>query len=175
MERKAAKLFLGWTEDKEKVYAEIHLEPMYQSHQTEPYVRESITHEPIPRDAICISVTHNVTDQFGQDISFGCGTEDFMEVVRPAKGLTLGDIHNLAKLAEYWHLNSMRAGCAHQTVVYEKDRYGRMTPSLDKTPRCSETGYSYGRAWLGEIAPPNVIAKFEGYIAKGKPIPTHNF
>jgi hypothetical protein len=48
-----------------------------------------------------------------------------------------------------WHLNDVKAGCAHQTVVWEDSDYGRR-PSLDLTEPCPESGYRYGSAWLTE-------------------------
>ena len=55
----------------------------------------------------------------------------------------------LAALWRDWHLNDMRAGCAHQTIVREDGPYGSR-PSLTLTKPCPETGYRYGSAWLVE-------------------------
>lgn len=65
----------------------------------------------------------------------------------------------LLAIADRWHLNTMRAGCAHQQVVMERGPYGRERPSLDRTPPCPITGYRYGHAWLVEIPPDDVLAE----------------
>lgn len=65
----------------------------------------------------------------------------------------------ILELADRWHLNTMRAGCAHQGIVYETDRYGREVPSLSLTPPCPLTGYEYGHAWLVEVPPAEVLAE----------------
>jgi len=64
----------------------------------------------------------------------------------------------IVELADRWHLNTMRAGCAHQAVVWEDSPYGRR-PSLELTEPCPVTGYRYGHAWLVEIPPTDVRAE----------------
>lgn len=55
----------------------------------------------------------------------------------------------LCDLWERWHLNDMRAGCAHQTPAYlPGGGY-----DLDAVPPCPETGYRFGHAWLLEPIP----------------------
>jgi hypothetical protein len=175
MKGKAARLYLGRTEEDDRVYAEIQLNPMYQSHQraSKTYRKESVNHKIVPFDAVSISVTH---ERYGREVSFGASTDGFLDVVKPAKGLTLEEIKRLAELGNRWHLNGMRAGCAHQTVVWENhEQYGYRQPSHSKTLPCPITGYKYGHAWLSELAPVKVMAEFEAFMAKGKPIPAHNF
>lgn len=57
-------------------------------------------------------------------------------------------VAELIAIGNEWHLNGVVAGCAHQTVEYETDRYGRRVPSLSLTKPCPATGYQYGHAWL---------------------------
>lgn len=47
-----------------------------------------------------------------------------------------------------WHLNDMRAGCAHQ----------RASGVTRIGSKCTECGYSYGSAWLHEELPKEIIA-----------------
>jgi hypothetical protein len=70
-----------------------------------------------------------------------------------------------------WHLNTMRAGCAHQTVVWEDSRYG-VRPSLERTPVCPVSGYRYGSAWLVEVLPDTVLVKCRefGWVVPAKAV-----
>jgi hypothetical protein len=65
-----------------------------------------------------------------------------------APGFDADKAARLAGLWQRWHLNDVRAGCAHQAVVWEDGR-----PSLDLTLPCPVTGYRYGSAWLTEELP----------------------
>lgn len=69
----------------------------------------------------------------------------------------------IATLGERWHLNTMRAGCAHQTVVWEDTPYHR--PSLERTKPCPETGYRYGSSWLVELVPAEVVTRLRELFA----------
>lgn len=71
----------------------------------------------------------------------------------------------ILELADRWHLNTMKAGCAHQTVVWENSEYGRR-PSLELTKPCPETGYRYGSAWLVEVPPAEVIEELRALVTQ---------
>jgi len=75
-----------------------------------------------------------------------------MNPAKLAEGWTSEDVAALHNVWQRWHLNTMRAACAHQEVVYEDD-HGQQRPSLDKTPPCPRTGYRYGHAWLTDPLP----------------------
>ena len=72
-------------------------------------------------------------------------------------------VRKLIELHEHCHLNSMKAGCAHQEVVYEESPYGRR-PSLELTEPCPVTGYKYGRAWLLEPLPADFVPTLLGLL-----------
>lgn len=56
----------------------------------------------------------------------------------------------LCRLWKRWHLNDMRAGCAHQG----QPRYTATgSADLDSVEPCPKTGYRYGSAWLVEVIP----------------------
>lgn len=57
----------------------------------------------------------------------------------------------LASIWQRWHLNGMRAACAHQTPAL------RGSDGYDADP-CPETGYRYGHAWLHEPLPDEVVS-----------------
>jgi hypothetical protein len=89
---------------------------------------------------------------------------------RYEQGWNAGRVAALAEL-ERWHLNAMKAGCAHQTVVWEDSRYGRR-PSLELTPVCQVrtpyrpvNGYRYGHAWLVELLPKGFLDTVRGLFA----------
>lgn len=85
----------------------------------------------------------------GVDIDFGGQCIDMLrEVTKPAKGWTVADLGELADLWEHWHLNGMRAACAHQ------DRDAGMG-----SPDCPVSGYRWGHARLVEPLPDDVADK----------------
>lgn len=73
------------------------------------------------------------------------------------EGWTPGRVRQVDTYGARWHLNGMKAGCAHQSVVWEDSKYGRR-PDLERTAPCPETGYRYGSAWLSEPLPAEVLA-----------------
>lgn len=92
--------------------------------------------------------------------SLGASRDPFRDVITPAPGWDLDELEILADLGDRWHLNAMKAGCRHQTVVWEEGRYGQRQPSLHLTEPCPVTGYRYGTAWLCEPLPPHILDYF---------------
>ena len=77
------------------------------------------------------------------------------------------DVRSLRTIWERWHLNGMNAACAHMTddvLVYEPDGYGGQRISCSGTV-CPETGYTYGKAWLVEPLPDEVITEVRRLLA----------
>lgn len=72
---------------------------------------------------------------------------DLADVVATAP-FTAADVARLAEVWKLWHLNDMRAGCAHQR------RSGRRYEIGEACPVCD---YRYGSAWLHEDVPADVI------------------
>jgi len=70
----------------------------------------------------------------------------------------------LLELWEDWHLNDLQAGCAHQEIVYEVDKYSREVPSLELTKPCPLTGYEYGRSWLVKPLTDEVYREIEALL-----------
>lgn len=102
------------------------------------------------------------------------------EITEPAPGWTLAEIAELATIWDRWHLNTMRAACAHMP----DDAHA----SWDRGERVECTagsGYTYGRAWLTEPLPDDVAERVaylmrdrsddayraRGYDAAGKKYP----
>jgi hypothetical protein len=79
----------------------------------------------------------------------GCG-QIRLDESRPARGWHAEDVSRLRQVWERWHLNDMRAGCAHQREAnWNNARIGEP---------CQECGYRYGTQWLFEEVPPLVVA-----------------
>lgn len=82
--------------------------------------------------------------------------------------LSLFQLRWLRQVWQRSHLNGMNAGCAHQTVEYETDRYGRRVPSLTDTDPCPVTGYQYGTAWLVKELPAALITELVETLKLGR-------
>jgi hypothetical protein len=117
--------------------------------------RQTIEHEPVPDTYIELSMTYEEVNHRGEFESGGAGWD--WDVDSPAPGWTPEQIAELAAIGKRWHLNGLKAGCAHQRVEYETDPYGGRRPSLTETKPCPHTDYRYGSAWLVELLPQDVI------------------
>ena len=71
------------------------------------------------------------------------------EIVRAFPGSK--KVRRLVEIWQRWHLNDMRAGCAHQRAA------GWSSEDCGKP--CSWCGYRYGTAWLREEIPADVVAE----------------
>jgi hypothetical protein len=108
----------------------------------------------------------------------GQARDALAEVVEPAPGWTLEEIAELGAIWDRWHLNTMRAACAHMPA----DAHARW----DRRERVeceAGSGYLYGTAWLTEEMPAEVVERVRhlmrdrsadlyrsrGYDAAGKP------
>lgn len=117
-----------------------------------------------PLDFALTTAVWNLSRSNPDIVSGGATTEPLREMVAFAPGFDADKARELADLGDRWHLNGMRAGCAHQTPVIAPDNYGREVPSLDLTPACPETGYKYGHAWLLETLPDDFMETLKRLI-----------
>jgi len=133
-----------------------------------------------------------------QEVGGGQNRDDLAAVLVPADGWTMEAIAGLRNVWERWHLNGMRAGCAHQRAAGWADRpidpakptnaygfhfHGQRSASWNmlawvtrkEHPKgllsepCPECGYRYGSAWLHEELPPEVLAAVSAFIESGDP------
>lgn len=110
----------------------------------------------------------------------------------PAEGWDHAKISRLFDLWDRWHLNGMRAGCAHQkaegwekrpidqskpTTAYGKHFPGQVSDSWNMltwvTPKehpeglltkpCPVCGYRYGSEWLYENIPTDVLSEIDKF------------
>lgn len=126
----------------------------------------SVDHVVIPRP-LSLSVSGATVSRESarrQDIEGGGQNIDDLRTTVPDKdsSWTPADIDSLVAIWERWHMNDFHAGCVHQppeSIVYETTR-GYRQPDLENTPRCPETGYKWGSAWLAEVVPDDVLVEF---------------
>lgn len=71
-----------------------------------------------------------------------------------AEGLRAADLDDLARIADEWHLNDMRAACEHLPRDY--DPTGQ---PVEAWPVCEETGYRWGGGWLVAEIPDDVVER----------------
>lgn len=100
-----------------------------------------------------------LTRERGAD-GYGQITEYLRDITRPSGALTRADVNRLAEIWERWHLNLMRAGCAHMDLPEDKSYDARMGIT------CPVTGYKYGSAWLYEPLPEGLWREVKSILAK---------
>jgi hypothetical protein len=153
-----SEILIGRTDEGEKVYVEARIEVRNTGEW------QTTEHETI-KDPVTLAFSGVVIRKGGSikrdgDWVSGGQVLDYVRRVTPqVNGWSAEDLAKLATIWERWHLNTMRAGCAHQpaeSVVYEDSPYGRRV-DLDATPACPVTGYRYGSAWLTEAVPDDVL------------------
>lgn len=177
------KVNLGTIAHRQRVV--IHVRYGLDPHNTSP-VTSMHTHETIARPDL-LSITGELCDLTKRRtssnfvVAAGQIIDDVRTITTPAGTLTLDDVNRLADLWRTWHLNTMRAHCAHMDLsttpadlpnyVSAADRAtGRTdvpTWRLDNLV-CPVSGYRYGRAWLAEAVPDAVIAELSALIDKAR-------
>lgn len=132
---------VGRTDDGDRVYvsAVLTVEPVGSR-----YV-ETIDHEVLaPEDTVTRLSMSGLIVPRGCRNAYRAGqiVGELDRVTRAARPFTFGDVRSLAAIWRAWHLNDVRAGCAH--LPQAVDTSG---PS-DTWPVCGASGYRYGHAWL---------------------------
>jgi len=86
---------------------------------------------------------------------------------------TIGDVRSLVSVWRAWHLNDMRAACAHLPRTVDA------SGPTNTWPVCGASGYRYGHAWLYEPIPADGSGRLPGdplavlrFIAGRTPAPT---
>lgn len=120
--------------------------------------RESVNHEQTT-DRLRLSITGVQIGKYGSFdrnsawLSCGQVEGELLNLTRLELGWTVGSVSKLHEMWKRWHLNDMRAACAHQTVRQQQVGGGLETNVADN---CPETGYRYGSSWLVESLPHEV-------------------
>lgn len=116
--------------------------------------RETVEHEWV-EGAEELSIVGTLRHR-GRDIGGGQCIDSMWDVLdhgQVARGADRADVRLIADIWGRWHLNTLKAGCAHVEPV------GKDTGSmLDSTPPCPVTGYRWGSAWLYEPLPDGVVS-----------------
>lgn len=122
------------------VFVDIELETSQRAGMT-------IDHEPIAAGYTVLSITavgyrHRDKSDGGQR-----GGQAIELIRKLADGPLYLKRKRIADVWERWHLNNMRAGCAHQPPGRYPD-----------VPDCEVSGYKHGSAWLIERLPDDVVS-----------------
>lgn len=112
----------------------------------------TVEHEPIVRYER-LTIVGDVLEG-RRFVGGGQVADELDRITRPAPGWGPDERARLQAIWRRWHLNDLRAACAHQTPP----------PSLDDPwpDPCPETGYRFGSAWLVEPLPGEVTAWLSG-------------
>jgi hypothetical protein len=151
----SAPTLIGRNADGEKLYVTARLE--YCSNHL---WRETVDHTRTT-ERLRLSIQGTVISKYGNyenDRSWVRGgqvMDELLKLVTLSDGWTVADAVHLSEVWRDYHLNDMKAGCAHQPLdglVWRDGRYGREI-DLKLTPTCPETGYAYGSKWLYQPLP----------------------
>ena len=106
------------------------------------YVRIELTHRNGPLE---LAISGEARDGSCGQINMHIHPDN----ITPAKGRTVAEIWRLWAIWKRWHLNTMRAGCEHQTAnPYLMWRIGEPCPVCE---------YRYGHEWIAEPLPDDVV------------------
>lgn len=148
--------YVGRNRNGEKVFVSCRLRKLSGEHETTEHA--TVT-DPIELAVMGVVIRKGGQYAHGGDwISAGqIDTDNLRRMTEIASDsdFARADLLRLADVWDEWHLNTLTAGCAHQTVVWENEPYRR--PSLELTQPCSVTGYKYGHAWLVAPLPADVL------------------
>lgn len=96
-------------------------------------------------------------------LSAGQNLDELLLITKPAPGWSLDELRELHDLWQRWHLNGMRAACAHMKLPAD-------TYDARKDITCEKgTGYRYGSAWLYEPLPTSVVERVHVFQRRLKP------
>lgn len=152
--------FAGRTADGSRVHLTVELREVGRP-------AETVTHESAPR-IVELSISGHVTAKHCREpYAVGQVADDLRHVTAPAAGLTAEDIAKLADIWDAWHLNGMRAGCAHMPAyVYPQSHEPDSAERWANRPTCPETGYRWGSLWLADPLPADVVTSLSDIVAR---------
>ena len=99
-----------------------------------------------------LSLTGVVGPQANGNCRGSCGQIRQPNLIRYEEGWDAASVAHLFVIWERWHLNDMRAGCAHQRALGWNDY------TQHPSEPCPTCGYAYGSQWLKEEVPADVLA-----------------
>jgi hypothetical protein len=113
--------------------------------------------------AMALSITGDVQRPRAHDIDAGGQILDVLRMCEPYGTWTREAIDRLVFVWDLWHLNDMRAGCAHQL------RAGWTYADHEDIPECPFCGYRIGSRWLHEPLPLDVAIYVLGLLTAEDP------
>lgn len=137
--------YVGRTTDGERLFVDISLRPIKRVGETVEHDYVSDAQEFAASGAL-ISYRARTPFTLGQIL------RNLNNIATPAKGWTMADIDSLYSIWRRWHLNGMRAACAHMP----EDSFNKFV-----TVKCSRGDYTYGAKWLIEPLPADIIGEIQ--------------
>lgn len=144
--------YIGRNDNGHRVFVHMNLEDINKSLTT--------THHHTVNSGVRISVTGSIVGKGSQSV-IGVG-----QVLGELRYFDTGDsewtptdVQSLIKVWKTWHLNDMRAGCAHMILPRDESYDAR------KGITCVESGYKYGSAWLYEAPTHDVLREYKRLMA----------
>lgn len=150
--------YVGRTNDGSRVWLEIELRQ-----QRQVASRQTIEHEPAS-EHLELGISGLIKDKGARRVS-GAGqvVDDVRRIVEPAEGWTRAELHKLAEVWDRWHLNGLKAGCAHMPANAE---VGKTECPVQAADPKVEKPYVYGTAWLIEALPEDVVKQVRTWAAR---------
>lgn len=153
---KTKTLFVGRTSEGFRVWVSLNLRTRAVTEGM-----RTVDHEVLTGDTYAqLSITGSAVAPRARSIS-SCGQilDDLAGVV-DYRGSAFDDaaVGVLLILWERWHLNDMRAACAHMDLPADRSYEAR------RDITCPETGYRYGSAWLVAPLPAVVVTTVEAMM-----------
>lgn len=150
----SAEILFGRTDDGQTVTLEIRLEERTIAPST-----RSVEHGPVSPAAPRLSISALIYGPRCRE-PWAAG-----QCIEGAAAVTSGpwsaaDRARLLEIWRRWHLNDMRAACAHMDLPAETSYEAR------RHITCPLTGYRYGSAWLAEELPADVLADVRRFMAR---------
>lgn len=122
----------------------------------------TVDHAPVPADAVEVSITgsvHYAKADGSRDLRYTEGYA-YGQVLDELRKVRNPRARRIAELWDRWHLNGMRANCAHMPALNGHYSAGY--------PCDAGTGYTSGSAWLYEPIPAEIIAELRALFGQGE-------
>lgn len=129
----------------------------------------SVTHEPVTDERAVAFVGEVINPRVRNKDSdryydgMGQCQERLADITKPAAGWTMDEVRELHTIWDRWHLNDMRAACAHMdpATLAREERNGQQVIATGAINTCPVSDYTYGHAWLIEPIPQDVIDRID--------------
>ena len=149
--------YVGRTSDGSRIWLEIELR------QQPSAGRQTIEHEPAG-EYLELSISGlSVLKHQSRVSGGGQNVDEVRRVVEPAEGWTRAELRRLTEIWDRWHLNGMKAGCAHMPmnawVGKTKCPVQAADPEIKKP-------YVHGSSWLVEPLPEDVVRQVRIWAAR---------